>query len=317
MSITTRASLALLLVTMIWGATFVWMKQGGEAARALYGTGHDMKGIAVFLSIRFLLAAVLLYACSPASRKDLASRGPWIGGLILGTVLYVGFALQMRGLSDLSPATSAFLTSLYVGFTALMVVTIHRRGLNLWLTGGVVLASVGAAFISGPPQVSFDLPEWITVACALLFAVHILLTDRITKSVEPGPVTFTSFLVVGALAGISYPLASMCEPDASHRIALDVLRSWDFLKPLLLSCVLATVLALSLMNQFQRDISPVRAAIIYAIEPIWATLYSIMAGIGIEAPGWFLFGALALLLGNLVAELGPRVRKRRKAHIEY
>ena len=57
------------------------------------------------------------------------------------------------------------------------------------------------------------------------------------------------------------------------------------------------------MNLFQRDLDPVRAAIVYALEPVWTTL--IAWGFGMGAPsGWLLAGGGALLAGNLVAELG-------------
>jgi drug/metabolite transporter (DMT)-like permease len=67
----------------------------------------------------------------------------------------------------------------------------------------------------------------------------------------------------------------------------------------------ATVLALSLMNVFQREIDPVRAAILYALEPIWATFAALIAGMDQLTP-WLWVGGSVLLAGNLVAELGGR-----------
>ena len=82
-----------------------------------------------------------------------------------------------------------------------------------------------------------------------------------------------------------------------------VVRDPGFAVPLALSVVFSTVLALSLMNQFQRELDPVRAAILFALEPIWTTLISIAMGFG--RPGvWLWIGGGALLAGNLVAEWG-------------
>jgi drug/metabolite transporter (DMT)-like permease len=79
----------------------------------------------------------------------------------------------------------------------------------------------------------------------------------------------------------------------------------DFLWPLAWTTIFATVLALSLMNVFQREIDPVRAAILYAFEPIWATFAALFAGMDQLTP-WLWVGGSALLAGNLVAELGGR-----------
>ena len=61
------------------------------------------------------------------------------------------------------------------------------------------------------------------------------------------------------------------------------------------------------MNVFQRELDPVRAAILYAIEPVWAALIAIALGLG-EADRWLWIGGLALLGGNLIAELGSIAR---------
>jgi len=63
------------------------------------------------------------------------------------------------------------------------------------------------------------------------------------------------------------------------------------------------VLALTLMNLFQRALDPVRAAIVYALEPVWTTLVAWALGMG-QPGGWLLVGGSALIAGNLIAEWG-------------
>ena len=48
---------------------------------------------------------------------------------------------------------------------------------------------------------------------------------------------------------------------------------------------------------------PVRAAILYALEPVWATLLAITMDMT-EFTFWLILGGSALLIGNLIAELG-------------
>jgi drug/metabolite transporter (DMT)-like permease len=294
--------MALLLVTVLWGFTFVWMKQGIDAAERVLGPAGGTAGIGLFMSLRFGLAALSMLAF-PSVRAGLGA-GAWSGGLAIGALLVAGFLLQMFGLRGVSAPVSAFLTSLYVIFTALLTSLRERRAHGWPLALGALLSTFGAGFIQGPPQLAFGLAEWLTVGCAFVFALHILATEHVTRRMAPLPVTFTSFVWVtlGSLATLGAGLAGGDRPDSAAlvRLALDPGFAW----PMALSSILATVLALSLMNVYQRELDPVRAAILYAVEPIWATLVAI--GIGqTEAGPWLLVGGLALVVGNLIAELGP------------
>jgi drug/metabolite transporter (DMT)-like permease len=303
-----RAVLALLAVTVIWGWTFVWMKQGLLAAERMWAGRGAVAAIGLFMLLRFGLAAVLLPLAVPSARRGLTAE-VHMGGFLLGVLLLAGFLLQMFGLRHVSPAVSAFLTSLYVVFTAVLTTVTTRRGVGLPLVLGCLLATFGGGWISGPPQVSFGLAEWLTVACAFVFAVHILAIDRITRRLATMPVTFTSFVWI-ALGGLVTLLAGLAGKDApgwSDLVALAL--DPGFAVPMLLSSVVATVVAISLMNTFQRDLDPVRAAILYAVEPVWAALVALWIGLG-TADRWLWIGGAALLTGNLIAELVSSARAR-------
>jgi drug/metabolite transporter (DMT)-like permease len=224
-------------------------------------------------------------------------------------LLFVGFGLQMLGLAEISPAVSAFLTSLYVLFTAVLSAVLKRRGPSLALFLGVVLATCGAGFIRGRPELSFNSGELMTVGCAVLFALHILATDRFTKQIHPMPLTLTSFVSVTAasLVVLAILLQRPGAPGSAALVAL--VESRDFALPLVLSSILATFVALTLMNHYQRELDPVRAAILYAFEPIWAALFGIACGTDSFTTYLWLGGGL-LLTGNLVAEIGQRRRLR-------
>ena len=88
----------------------------------------------------------------------------------LGLILILGFLIQMFGLTDVTPAVSAFLTSLYVVFTAIMGVALGRQRVTSFMIFGVLLATFGAGWISGPPRVEFGIGEWLTVVSGFLFA---------------------------------------------------------------------------------------------------------------------------------------------------
>lgn len=304
---TRRAILALLVVTVLWGFTFVWMKQASDAGTAKFAGDAQLAIVGLFMTLRFGLAAAVL-AAVPSVRARLDAQA-WRGGLWIGLALLGGFLLQMFGLQGVSPAVSAFLTSLYVLFTALINMVRRRALPHPALLVGALLATVGAAFIGGPPQLHFDLGEWLTVGCAFVFAVHILVTDTWTKRCDPMGATLACFVVVALGSAVALAVGFEQSPAVSGTALKDVALDPEFWVPMVLSSLLATVLALSLMNLFQRDLDPVRAAIVYAIEPVWAALAGIWLGFD-EPSGWLYFGGSALLLGNLVAELGPQLLRR-------
>lgn len=305
-----RAVLAILAVTVLWGWTFVWMKQAVLASERVLGRDGLVAGVGLFMTLRFGIASLVL-AALPAARRGL-DGGAWRGGLLLGALLLGGFLLQMFGLQGVSPPVSAFLTSLYVLFTALLLWLRWRRPVGRWLLAGAALATFGAGFIGGPPQLTFGAAEWLTVGCAFVFAVHILATDVVTRRHAPLPATLASFVWVTLGSAATLLVGLLAFDGAAAADLVDLARARDFAVPMLLASLLATVLALSLMNLFQRELDPVRAAILYAIEPVWAALVAIALGLA-AADAWLWIGGTALLLGNLAAELGPLLGVRRPA----
>jgi drug/metabolite transporter (DMT)-like permease len=140
--------------------------------------------------------------------------------------------------------------------------------------------------------------------------VHILLTDRYTKRVAPMALTVTSFAWVASFAGAAFALAETAHDAPGAETLRALITDRDFLVNLGWMCLLGTVVALSLMNLFQRDLDPVRASILYALEPIWAAMFGILCGLD-RFTGWLALGGAILLCGNLVAELGGRRRESR------
>jgi drug/metabolite transporter (DMT)-like permease len=296
-----RAILALLGVTILWGCTFVWMKQSLNSAQRVLGRPGGPAVVIMYLGVRFALATCVL-ALWPRARRAL-DRGALFGGAVLGVILFAGFLLQMLGLESVSPPVSAFLTSLYVVFAALLSAWLHKARPHLPFLIGVALATLGAGFIEGPPHLTFGRAEWLTVASAFVFGLHILATDKYTKAHAPLGVTLGMFVCTAVFAVVALPAAMALKAAPSVGEAIALFRDSGFVVPLLLSTIFATVLALTLMNQFQRDLDPVRAAILFALEPIWTTLIAMLLGFG--RPGfWLWIGGGALIAGNLIAEWG-------------
>jgi drug/metabolite transporter (DMT)-like permease len=221
--------------------------------------------------------------------------------MILALLMTGAFVFQMIGLEGISPAVSAFLTSLYVLFTALILAWHSGKLQSRALLIGVILATFGAGYIQGPPELHYDIAEWLTILCALMVAGHIIATDIVTKRVSPIGVTFTSIALSTLMCILLFDVFLFLDIGKIDMIGLITER--DFLYPLLLSSVFGTFGALCIVNYFQKYLDPVRAAILYSLEPVWATLLAITFDMT-EITFWLILGGSSLLIGNLVAELG-------------
>ena len=305
----TIALFSLFGVTLLWGGTFIWMQQSLNAASNLIPTLSENHVAIFFVMMRFVIAGFFLLLLIPKTWVGLGNIEVWKGGLLLGVIVWGGFILQMLGLTEVTPAVSAFLTSLYVVFTALIGVFTGMQKLTRFAILGVILATFGAGWISGPPQLNFGLGEWLTVACALLFGAHIIATDKVTKIVDPIQVTATMLITVAVLSIIVFLLSSR-----QHFNDFTILmRNFDFVFPLLLCAILGSLVALLVLNIFQKQVSPVRAAILYALEPVWAMTASLFLGLEGNITFWLPLGAIALLIGNLIVELDQKPTQSNKS----
>ena len=290
-----QAVFGLFLVTLLWGGTFVWMKQAMNSLDGELDQYSTAGVVGVIVASRFLIGFLALLPFSSKARAALASKEDWKGGLILGSLMLAGFILQMIGIDSVSPSVSAFLTSLYVVFTAILSVKISDRKPTRMMIAGVALATIGAGFIDGPPHIVWGTGEILTVACAFFFALHIIFTDSVTKKLNPLAVTSTSFavLVVGALI-----IALIASGDI---MVVEVAWQEGVVLPLLLLGLFGSLACILMLNAFQKYLNPTHAAIIYSFEPVWATLYGWSEGL-VDLSMWLLMGLL-LLLGNIIVEL--------------
>ena len=131
---------ALLVVTSVWGATFIWMKQALNALQPEIETYGSNRVVGVLVAARFAIAAIVMFVFFSNARKALWEPEQWKGGAILGGLMLIGFVTQMIGLDEINPAVSAFLTSLYVVFTATITIFMTRkrpsRGALIWCRSG-------------------------------------------------------------------------------------------------------------------------------------------------------------------------------------
>ncbi len=269
------ALLALLLVTAVWGVTFVQVKDAIE-----------IYPLFAFLAVRFAIASATL--ALPAGRRVRALGRQGIGaGLVLGSLLALGYALQTAGLERTTVSATGFVTGMYVVLTPLLALVLFRirSGRGVWV--GVALTTAGLAMLSGVGDASAA-GNLLVLGGASAYSLQIVLLERYAPRYDALALTFVEMLA--ALAGLG--------AVALARGELSTPRGWTVWGALLVTGVFASALAFLVQAWAQRRTSATRTALAFAMEPVFAALFGYwLAEDRLGAAGW---GGCAVIMAGIV-----------------
>ncbi len=297
------ADLALLLVALIWGATFVMVKEAVSAFPVFS-----------FMALRFALAAAALGAVVLFRRRCMAAWGyrsrptpprpyPRTQNLrvpfLIGLALFAGYGFQTAGLTLTTPAKAGFITGLSVVIVPLVAALLLRQSpsRNAWL--GVGLATVGLALLSLTADLRIAPGDLLVLGCALSFAAHILLTGHFAPRHDPLLLTLGQVLTVALLSGAA---ALLFDLPARGLPALIGLLDGRVLFAAAFTGLLATAAAFGIQTVAQRFTTATHTALIFAAEPVFAGLFSFLL-IGEVLGPRQVIGCGLILAGMVVAEM--------------
>lgn len=293
-----RAALMLLLATVAWSFSFVWAKETTAAINESAGLpAGSLFSAAALQATRFALASVFWLVLFRRARRGwtLAAH---LRAALLGVLLATGLVLQTVGLDLTSEAVSAFLTSLASLFVPLIVAVFF--GIRpTWLVGVAVLIALGGVYLlTGASLRSLGTGEWMGIVCSVVFAAHLVLLNRLTNDDSPWRMAAGQFVWVAASLGVvaivTVPPSTQFQPAALVRIGV-----WG---QVLALALLPTLFSFGVMTLYQPRVDPTRAAMIYLLEPVFASGVAwVLAGRGLDAAG--LLGATLILLANAMVEL--------------
>jgi drug/metabolite transporter (DMT)-like permease len=272
------AVVALLLVTAIWGWSFVATKDAIGKMPVLD-----------FLAIKFLIAAFALFVIRPMTIFRINRRYLW-HGVILGFVLVAIYITQTFGLLKVSASVSGFITGMGAVFTPLFLWVFLRRQIhpNIWIAVG--LAVIGLALLSLRGW-AFGIGELLTLVCAIFCAFQIIGLGEWSRLHNPYELNLVQIsvaaimcLLAAAPDGITLP------PDFTTWSAVVIL------------ALPATAFAFFIQTWSQTLISPVYAALILTMEPVFAGFFGVFLG-GDHLTIKMVIGAICILAAMLIAEL--------------
>jgi len=254
------AKLALLTATIIWGGSFVVMKNAIQTLPTYY-----------VLGMRSLIASVILSAVFWKRFKKMDRKYLW-NGCIMGALLFTAFAFQTNGLIGTTPGKNAFLTSVYcvlVPFFYWIFSKIRPDRYNvlaafICIIGIGFVSFRGESFISGGAWIAVG--DILTLISGVLYAFHIVAIARFASGRDVILLTILQFIVFSALAWV------MCfgleKIPASNSVS-----EWT---SILYLGVFSTAIALLLQSIGQKYTPASQAAIILSLEGVFGVLFSLV-----------------------------------------
>ncbi len=279
-----KVDASLVAVTLIWGATFVLVKEALADVSTL-----------LFLTLRFSIAAVALALIFRKEFRVPNARASLFRGVVAGIFLFGGYVLQTAGLRFTSASKAGFITGLYVPLVPIIGGLALQKLPQISELVGIAIACAGMVLLTVERDIlDIGRGDLLVTGCAATYACHILILGRFAPKSNLGLLTVAQ-IATGALLGA-----------ATFWWVEPVRLTWSgsVWLALAVTSILATALAFSVQTWAQRWSSPTRTVLIFSLEPVFAWLTSyIIAGEVLSRRG--VGGAALILAGILVVELKP------------
>ncbi len=276
-------ALSLLFVTLVWGLTFPVLKLA-----TAHFTGLEIS------ALRFLVAAFCLLPWAVR-----APRKTWMDGAVLGALVLFSYVAQAYGLQFISSNRSAFLTSLNVLMVPLLGVLFGNR-LSWHKVLCALLACAGIGLMSWDGGANWK-ADTATVAGAAGNALYVIVLSARAGRHEARSLAATQIVWMAAL-GCLWMIADAQGTDRLHtmgsRLNAEILWGLAYLG------IVASAVMLFLQARAQRHVSADKAALIYALEPVFAAVFAwlmLSEALGLRGT----LGAALVVLAVLGSEWKP------------
>ncbi len=278
-----QAEMLLLLAAISWGMTFILVQ---DAIRDV--------PVYTFLAWRFGLAFLLMLLIH-VRRLPQLDRSTLIAAMVLGGLNFGAYAFQTFGLTLTLSSSVAFITGLFVVLVPLIAFFIfgQRIARSVWI--GSIVAVIGLWLLATQGALRAGWGEAYTFVCAILFALHVLYTDRFSRRYDVPLLVAFQFGTMG-LGSILFGLST------NHTLMPSAF-SPSFVVGLVATVIFATIFAFWVQTSMQRYTTPSRTALIFTMEPLSAAIFGYVYGGEVLGMMQWVGGGL-IIAGMLFAELG-------------
>lgn len=283
--------LLIVAATIIWGFSFVVVKDAVDAMPPAWLMGTRFTATALILTIAF----------NKTLRRNV-DASHLIAGAVLGVLSFLGFWIQTIGITDTTPGRNAFLTATYCVMVPFLYWIVAKRRPTIFNLVAAVLCIAGVGFVSLGGDFSFSM-RWgdaMTLLGAVFFALHMVMVPIFASKRDVMTITIVQIATSG-LCGLAIGFASEPIPQIE---ALEL----DFWIQLGYLVVFASCLAMVFQNVAQAKIPPAQAALLLSLESVFGVVFSVL--LYGEELTWMLLAGFALIFAAIViSEIFPRSKK--------
>ncbi|HET7578650.1 MAG TPA: DMT family transporter [Bacillales bacterium] len=291
----------LLLVAFIWGATFVIIQNAVTVLEPF-----------TFNGFRFLCAALFLLGwmvCFHRRQLKKINRSLLVSGVIMGSWLFCGYALQTFGLLYTTSSKAGFLTGLNVVLVPLLAFWVLKQKPKKFAVVGVMIAAGGLYMLTAGSQAAVNIGDLLEFLCAIGFAMQIVFTGKYASFF---PALVLTLVQISTVAVLNLIAAFLFE-NWTRAFSAEVVGGTGVWGAIFFTSLFATVLAYLAQTAFQKNTAPTHVALIFTMEPVFAALTAyIWAGerLGTMA----LIGCLLIFAGMILSELpGKRLTRFKRS----
>ena len=256
--ISLAAKFAMLTATILWGCSFMIMK---DTVNTL--PPH------MLLGIRFTFAALLLWALFFKKFKGLSLKYIW-ESLLTGAFMFFAYCAQTLGITTTTPGKNAFLTAVYCIIVPFLFWVVNKKRPDLYNVSAAVICIVGIGFVSLEAGFVIGTGDLLTLLGGFFYAVHIVAIAKLGKDKDPIVYTVFQFVAAAILSWLVWLCFEVKATDFS------VLASGDTIFNLAYLVVGATAAGMLLQNIGQKYSDPSSASIILSLESVFGVAFSVL-----------------------------------------
>jgi drug/metabolite transporter (DMT)-like permease len=269
----------LLYAALIWGVTFILVKEAVEFVNPIVLVGY-----------RFAISAFVLGIYIILSERSL--KQGLKEGIILGVILWLVYIPQTIGIQYTSAANSGFITGLFVVFVPIISFLFFKVTPSIYRLLSVILAFVGLWLLTGGYN-TVNKGDIITLMSAVSYACHILVADKfVKKEVDLFVISFHQFWVITVLCFAIVPILNL------NLVVTDV----KTIRVIVFLALFPTLSAFVIQLVAQKNTLPIKISLIFTMEPVFAAIFAWTYG---NEPFVFksAIGGLFIVVAMIVSEL--------------
>ena len=295
----------LFVAATIWGISFVSQCASMEyigpftfsAIRCAMGT---LVLIPVILIARKIALTHQGKSETLAQFERIFGRSTVIGGILSGVLLFIATNLQTIALKTASAGKGGFITAMYIIMVPILGIFLHKKiGFNVWISVGI--ATVGLYLLCMKEGFTLQVEDILLLACALFFAIQILVVDKYVPDANGIAMAAIEFGVCSLMSAVVMVFAET--------------PTWELINECMGALLYAGIgscgVAYTLQILGQRDVDPTMASLIMSLESVVSVisgaviLHQIMSGREI-------LGCALMFAAIILAQMTDVIYSRRK-----